>query len=84
MTETSVKPTPIRPASQPDPDGKDGGGKSPVDRAWDVTAIVAGVALGVILFDILHPRHPVSRLLSRKRGGGEAGDKPDAGPCEDC
>jgi hypothetical protein len=77
MAETAaIKPTLVKPG-EPEPDGKDGGGKDPWGRALDVASVFAAIALGVILFD-LASGGKIKALFTRKRPG------PEPEPCEEC
>jgi hypothetical protein len=69
MAETAVKPTPIRGDTEPETEGTGGGGKDPMGRVLDVAGVIAAVALGVIIFDMLSGGK-VTRLL-RGKGGCE-------------
>lgn len=75
MAETAtLRPAPVRGDAEPEADGTGGGGKDPVGRALDVAGVIAAVALGVILFDVLSGGK-VTRLLRGKggcQGCGEA------------
>jgi hypothetical protein len=81
MAETATKPTPLRPASDPDTDGTDGGDQR-LGRALDIAGVCAAVVLGVIIFDIVSGGR-ITRLLRGKRGGCEGCGDQDQEPSSD-
>lgn len=72
MAEAAVK-TALKAAPDPETDGKDGG--DPWGRVLDVAGIVAAVALGVIIFDVISGGKITRLLTRRKRGCEGCGDE---------